>query len=250
MREKDYAYEEPLLGRMNRPDQWFGKDGSSDYIPGWYSPHVDLEAEVSCEGMGLGFIVKQVLPWRRWAIKEGGEVRQQSEFAELYFRYLSAFKVASTTDLAREYVPNAKDFVSKKKDLNGNLVDIHYVDDGRITKTEKWTTEGEIAPEYIAREKGQDQTMAKLEELTNLLKDNLISRETFAKRAAALGGVDIAEVGKRGVITDPDVKAKRQANMAKARQARKDNVEKRAKANLGLDLQPARATEQEEASPL
>ena len=247
MRERDYAYEEPLLGRMNRPDQWFGREGSSDYIPGWYTPHVNLEAEVSCEGSSLGFIVKQVLPWRRWAIKEGGEVRSQSEFSELYFRYLSAFRVASTTDLSREYVPNVKDFVSKKKDLNGNLVDIHYADDGRIARSGKWTTEGEIAPEFIAREKGQNQTVAKLEELTNLLKDNLISPDTFAARAAALGGVDIKEVK----ASDPDLKAMRQANMARARQIKKDKAER--EANAIIDLQPMRAQEeagQEEASPL
>jgi FtsP/CotA-like multicopper oxidase with cupredoxin domain len=52
------------------------------HVPTMYRPHASLETTVTQNGRGLGFVVGQVAPDRRWAIGPDGELVDQTTFSE------------------------------------------------------------------------------------------------------------------------------------------------------------------------
>lgn len=227
----------PDYGNVNaRRHQWLGAEERSHYIPAWYEPHTHLDMEVTRYGRPLGFTIRNVLPFRRWAIDATGEILEQHVFDEKYKQYLGAFKTDQHFSELYESMPAVQSFVSQKFDGNGQLVDIFYNDDGRVEKTEKYTADGEVAPEWIARNADQADKLSKIEALTELLKDGIITKEQYtAKTTAILGVVAQVEAAKEPLpVTAAPVKKQRKPLTEAQKQRARENIAKAREKKLAL----------------
>jgi hypothetical protein len=173
---------------LPREARWLGAKNRSHYIPGWYEPHTNLDLQVKHLGIPQGFQIGRVLPYRRWAVDADGNMLDQKTFEDQYMRYLGGFEVAATTDLRNESMPNVRAYVRMKLDRVGSLVDMDFEDDGAIVKTEKYTEHGEIAPEFLVKHQEQAKTLSKMEMLTQLVADGLLTPAQLAERVAQLLG--------------------------------------------------------------
>ena len=71
---------------------------------------------MSFDSKPLGFKVSQVLPERRWAIRETGDIMDQRSFEDDYLRYMTGFGLPSFVDPKFEPVPCVERFVAKTLD--------------------------------------------------------------------------------------------------------------------------------------
>ena len=224
MSSQDYAFSgDTVVQKMERQHQWLGAPRKSDYVPAWYTPHKELDLEVTHEGVKQGFSIKHVLPYRRWALDASGATVSQGSFHETYIRYLGAFEYPETHSLAHEYIPNVLGFVSMKRDVAGQLVHILYNDDGRVVKTGKYTQDGDVASEWLEKQRSTNDQLAKITQLADMFARGDIDAETF-KRRAALTGSSTDLVPEEELTPEQHaalMKSKRQALMARARAARK-----------------------------
>ena len=177
-----------------RENRWLGTPNKSHYIPGWYTPHSNLELEVKHLGLPQGFKIKQTLPFRRWALDEQGNTIDQNEFNDQYVRYVMGYKIAETSDPRNEAIPNVLAFIRMKYDAVGSLVDINYNDDGRVVKEEKYTEHGEIAPEFLLKNQEQSDKLSKLSVLNDLVRDGVLTPDQFQAKAAELLGSELESV--------------------------------------------------------
>ena len=194
---------DPVTDQMlPRAHRWLSAEYKSNYIPGWYEPHENLDLEVTHLGKGQGFPIRKVLPFRRWAIDANGATLVQNEFEKLHMNYVLGFKMAETADPRNEPVPNVLAFIRMKYDAVGSLVDMDYEDDGSVQKTEKYTQNGDVAPEFLLKTQEKSDKLAKLEMLAGLAKEGLLTPDQFQRKAAEM--FDAAEVGVE-TIGDPSM---------------------------------------------
>lgn len=168
--------------------RWLGKPQKSHYIPAWYRPHKDLDVPILHRGEDQQMKIRNVLPWRRWALDADGNTIAQSDFEAGYLRYMNGFTLPETHSVQAEYIPNVLPFVREKLDPNGNAVDFAYHDDHKIVKTEKFTEEGEVAKEFIAKEQKASENAAALRILMRLKQSGKLTAEQFAEEAERLFG--------------------------------------------------------------
>lgn len=185
---KDFTFQDELeySSQGVRPHRWLGEERKSHYIPGWYQPHELLDREITCEGEPQGMRIRDVLPFRRWAIDSHGATIPQYDFEQKYMRYLAELTTPEKHQPALEYIPNVKVFVRAKADHNGNLVDWAYVDDGEIKKEARYTQDGEIAPEYLKAQEAKAEESGAMKALMGLMKSGKLSAEDFAEQAQAI----------------------------------------------------------------
>lgn len=176
---------------LPRQNHWLGRPNHSHYVPAWYEPHTNPNLEVRHLGVGQGFPIHKVMSYRRWAIDAEGHTIDQREFEQQYIRYLGGFKTASTHDPRNESIPYVLAFVRAKYDRVGSIVDMDFEDDGAITKTEKYTQEGEIAPEYLLKNQEKSDKLAKIAMLAELASDGTLTPEQFQAKAAELVGASV-----------------------------------------------------------
>lgn len=192
MSEYDYG-----LGPDNEirvQHRWLGEEKKSHYIPGWYSPHKDLELDVRHAGEPQGMKIRNVLPFRRWALTANGETLNQGDFEREYLRYLSGFGIAEGGQYHNEAIPNVKVFVRAKYDHVGGLIDFASNDTGEVLKPQKFTQDGDIAPEFLARQEERAEESGGMRVLAKLMASGAISTEEFAAQATKLLGNDIPVV--------------------------------------------------------
>lgn len=193
---------------LPRQHRWLGRPNHSHYVPAWYEPHANQNLEVRHLGVGQGFPIHKVMQYRRWALDAEGNTLDQKEFEDLYLRYLGGFKTTATHDPRNESVPYVLAFVRMKYDRVGSLVDMDFEDDGAITKTEKYTQEGEIAPEYLLKNQEKSDKLAKIEMLADLAKEGVLTPNQFQSKAAEIIGASVAidefnETGDADMIAAP-----------------------------------------------
>ena len=175
--------------------QWLGEENRSHYIPAWYQKHENLDAEVKHFGKPQGMKIRDVFPWRRFALDAEGNTLDQHAFEQEYTRYLTGFKNPETFDPRNEPMPAVLAFVRQKRDEKGNMVDWSFHDDGAVVKQAKFTQEGQIAPEWLAKNKETGDKLLKIEQLNELLADGTIDSATFIAKTRALMGGDVPIIG-------------------------------------------------------
>lgn len=123
---------DPLLPRQHIPIP-----EHETYIPLWYEGHADLDLPVRAGSRWLGFTIREVLPWRRWAIRKDGLLLSQQEFAPLMERYNQMIcrrdgKVVPIASVNKFYQPNLEPvprverFVAETFDTAGKMVTIAF----------------------------------------------------------------------------------------------------------------------------
>lgn len=213
-------------------NEWLGEKDRNHYIPGWYTRHTELELnlEVKHNGVPQGMKIRDVFPWRRFAIDSDGNTIPQNTFEEQYRRYQDGFKNPETFDPRNEPMPAVLYFVRAKRGENGNLVDFAYQDDGTVVKQAKFTQDGTIAPEWLEKNKEQGDKLLRIEQLNELLADGTIDEETFIAKTRALMGSGLPIVSvkmetgeeapkKRGRPKGSGAKTEEQLEAARARMA-------------------------------
>lgn len=236
----------------------------AEYVPPWYVPHKNLGTLVTQDGqpVGSGFTVGEMLPERRWAVQENGELLGQLQFGELYAKKLEQwFLYASPEALEgkgrrapssfvtnREHVPSVRDYVSMKIDPRDprKIIEMGYDPDAtKGTRPKRlWDSTKErfiegaermavLSEQYNREQAGEPRkltpfereeveaykagnssfgavplnaTQAKIEALTDLLRDGVITKEQYGDRVAAIfGGTKKVHpsVAKRGMRVMP-----------------------------------------------
>ena len=127
------------------------------YIPEWGAKHTDPGLPVSFQGNPTGYCVRDILPWKRWAIDPGtGEIMGQAQFEPLYQRWIAMVCRGDGTivavaamdenfDSSRESCPGVNEFVLQTLDEAGRPVPVGWEEKNRQTPTGPrllWDSEG------------------------------------------------------------------------------------------------------------
>lgn len=177
------ADQDEYAPQQNRPGVEAGM-----YIPGWYREHSNTALPVTRDGMPLGFSVGQVLPERRWAIDELGELLPQHEFEAKYKQYQAYMCRESAIDHEKEYIPQAAKFVDRKLDYNDKGIPINFdpYKPAEVEAEAKHNQEGEVSPKWFADQREQEKKMARMEAYNDLLKLGKLTPEEYADLTSAI----------------------------------------------------------------
>jgi len=178
------------------------------YVPSWCpwdSKHWPTHVEVSYEKKMLGYKVSDVLPERRWAIQESGEMLDQREFEDQYKKYLSGFALPATFDINAEAIPLVHRYVGVKLDpvSEGSLIAMDYDPFKKKTAVSdaKYNQQGEVSVHYLKEQQEKSDKLVRMEQLSGLLKQSIISQETYLRLVDELGAVK--EPGKVEAAPEP-----------------------------------------------
>jgi len=182
---------DPLLPRQHT---YIPERGT--YVPSWCpwdTQKWPTYVEVSQEKVTLGYKVSDVLPERRWAIQQNGDMLDQRAFEDQYKKYLSGFALPATVDINAEAIPRVERYVGVKIDpiAPERLVEMHYDPFKRspVVPEAKYNQEGEISVHYLQEQQEKTDKLVRMEQLSGLLKDSIISQETYLRLVDELGPV-------------------------------------------------------------
>jgi len=158
------------------------------YVPSWCpwdSQHLPTHVEVSCEKKMVGYKVSDVLPERRWAIQESGEMLEQREFEDRYKKYLSGFALPATFDINAEAIPLVHRYVGVKLDpvSEGRLIAMDYDPFKKKTAVSdaKYNQQGEVSTHYLKEQQEKTDKLVRMEQLSGLLKQGIVTQKQYLK---------------------------------------------------------------------
>ncbi len=179
---------DPLLPQQHTPIPERGT-----YIPSWCPWHAkgwDTNRAVHLNSEPLGFKVSDVLPERRWAILETGDIMDQRSFEDDYLRYMTGFGLPSFVDPKFEPMPRAERFVAKTFDPVDprRLMDIGFdpLKPAEQSLEAKHDQEGNVSRHYLEEQKAAQGKLSKIDLLNDLLAKGAITKEQFAEM---VGGI-------------------------------------------------------------
>jgi len=192
--------EDPLL-----PQQHLYIPDRGTYIPSWCKWRTngwERAVDVTQDGKSLGFKVEQVLPERRWAIEQSGELLSQIFFESEYKRYLSGFIVPAGVKLDAEPIPCVERWVRKTVDPTdpARLIDIGFdpLKPAEEKQEAKYNQEGDLSFRFLAEQKEASQRLAKTDQLKDLRDQGIITDAQYFEQVEALQPV--VEVEARAVV--------------------------------------------------
>ena len=160
------------------------------YIPAWYKPHSDLSRHVTQNGESVGFRIGQVLPERRWAIQENGELLEQGDFERQYIRYIQIRHAGDKiVDPSKEAIPGALKFVDREVDeITGRGKKIGFNPNKPAEKVieAKHNQDGEVSEHWLRENKMQGEKLARLQALRELVEDGTITPQQYSDKTKAL----------------------------------------------------------------
>lgn len=172
---------DPLLPRQHT---YIPERGT--YVPSWcpwdslkWPTHVD----VAQDRIMLGYKVRDVLPERRWAIQQNGEMLGQRDFEDQYKKYLAGFALPVTFDINAEAIPRVERYVGVKVDpvSSEGLVEMDY-DPFKKPSAQpdaKYNQDGEISVHYLREQQEKTDKLVRMEQLSNLLKQGIITQAQY-----------------------------------------------------------------------
>ena len=180
---------DPLLPRQHT---YIPERGT--YVPSWcpwdtqkWPTHVD----VAQDKIMLGYKVSDVLPERRWAIQENGDMLDQRAFEDQYKKYLAGFALPATVDINAEAIPRVERYVGVKIDpiAAERLVEMDYdpFKKSPVVPEAKYNQDGEISVHYLKEQQEKTDKLVRMEQLSGLLKQGIVTQEQYLKLVDELG---------------------------------------------------------------
>lgn len=161
---------------------WLGARGASNYIPAWYKPHRH-NLDVTQNGVKLGFKIKDVPAYCRWAIRSNGELMDQRDFQDRYEIYLSEL-CPKGVDPRNQHIPRVERFVNQRPDPSGGpgRIEITF-DPDQAPGPDDGTRYDPVKNALItlAEQAKEASTNQKREQLTRMFLNKEISQETFER---------------------------------------------------------------------
>lgn len=167
----------------------YGRDA---YVPEW-SPRfsdADLDADVKQNGQPLGFKLRDVLPERRWAVTEGGELMSQRDFEDQYLRFaervvyqgriISVRSQNPYYDPKLGHIPRVEAFVNVAHDYLGREIRIGF-DPNKPPEKKAANAAPQPAPTATPQV-----LRVQLETLASLKESGVLSDEQFSAEVSRL----------------------------------------------------------------
>lgn len=183
------------IAPIGEPKVIFGRDAYIPaFSPSWASEHMSIQ--VKQDGKALGFTIGEMLPERRWCVKETGELLDQRDFEGLYQQFVSytvvggkLINVASANgyfDVKLVPVPRVERFAAAAYDFDGRETRIGFDPNKPPAKNDAPAVVRDHRGYEVAPSNPNDEKVVRLTVLADLKNRGLISDEALSSEMSSI----------------------------------------------------------------